>query len=272
MSQPNNPQHEQMSDESMLRTLAAQAQAAWPQERPLIERYELGPAPKVLDLGCGPGELSVRLLDMFAGTELVGVDLDAAHLERARERCRHFGDRARFQVGDALELELPANHFDLAVCRHLLQAVPNPRAVVENMARATRSGGWLHLVAEDYAMIHFHPTRNDIDEFWRVGPMTYAAATGTDLRSGRAMFTAMAQLGLQNARVDYITIDTVRVDREIVSRIFAAWRDGYVDAIARHAKLEPGYVDDCFADMLECIANPSGYVVWQLPVISGMVP
>src|SRR5678815_5917732 len=51
-----NPQAAQMADESMVRTLAAQAQAIWPQEAPLLLRYRLPQEPAVLDAGCGTGE------------------------------------------------------------------------------------------------------------------------------------------------------------------------------------------------------------------------
>jgi hypothetical protein len=52
-SNPNNPQAEQMSDESMLRNLAAQAEAIWPQEQGLLDRYQLD-RPAICDVGCGP--------------------------------------------------------------------------------------------------------------------------------------------------------------------------------------------------------------------------
>ncbi len=271
MSQTNNPQHQQMSDESMLRNLAAQARAIWPQEKLLVEGYDLPESPAVLDLACGPGELSVRFLELLPGATLLGLDLDRAHLDRARERCAHLDGRARFDVGDAVDLDIEADRFDLAVCRHLLQAVPNPAKVVANMARATKPGGRLHVVAEDYAMMHFAPTRNDTDRFWSEGPIRYAEATGTDLRSGRKVFSMMVELGLRDVRVDYITVDPVRVDREVFAGIWTAWRDGYTDAIAEHTALDRAYVWDCFNDMIDCIRNPQGYAVWQLPVITGVV-
>ena len=57
-----NPQAEQMADESMIRNLGRQAEAIWPQERKFFERYGLGPGTKVLDVGCGTGEIAERLL------------------------------------------------------------------------------------------------------------------------------------------------------------------------------------------------------------------
>ena len=271
VAKSNNPQREQMSDESMLRNLSAQAEAIWPQEKVVFERYGLAPGARILDLGCGPGELSERLLEALPTAKLVGIDLDAAHLERARKRCARFGERATFELGDAVELDLPSESFDVAVCRHLLQAVPTPERVVAQMARVTRPGGRLHIVAEDYGMMHFHPTQHDIDKFWTAGPIAYATSLGTDLRSGRKIYTILRSLGLRDIRVDYIVIDTVRVERSVFSRIWSAWRDGYTDVIAQHTGLDRDDVDACFRDMIDCIENPDGYAVWQLPVVTGLI-
>jgi ubiquinone/menaquinone biosynthesis C-methylase UbiE len=270
-SNPNNPQAEQMSDESMLRNLAAQAEAIWPQEQGLLDRYQLD-RPAICDVGCGPGELSERLLDRYPGSTLIGVDLDPAHLERARARCARFGDRARFAIADATELvDQVDGAFDLVICRHLLQAVPEPGAVLAQMKRVARAGGRLHAVAEDYSMMHFWPVTVDTDEFWRRGPIAFAAATGTDLRSGRKIYTAMIDLGLTEVRVDYVTLDTSRVPRALFARIWTAWRDGYAPAIARYSELDRDYVVRCFDEMIECICDPRGYAVWQLPVITAVV-
>src|SRR4051812_35072400 len=53
-----NPQAREMADESMVRNLAAQADAIWPQEEPLFDRYQLPAEASVLDAGCGTGEIS----------------------------------------------------------------------------------------------------------------------------------------------------------------------------------------------------------------------
>jgi len=259
-----------MADESMLRCLEAQAEAIWPQERVMLERLVLPPSPSILDLGCGTGEISARLLDHFAGARLVGVDLEESHLERARERCAPHGERASFVVGDAVELDLEADQFDLSVCRHLLQAVPKPERVIENLAQVTKPGGRVHVVAEDYAMMHFAPTTIDTDDFWHRGPISFARATGTDLCGGRKMFTVFSEVGLKDVRVDYVTVDTIQVPRETFARIWVAWRDGYASAIAEHTALDYDYVIASFNQMIAAIESPHGYGVWQLPVISGV--
>jgi len=272
MTESNNPQAAQMADESMVRNLAAQARAVWPQEQPLLERYALPPEPRVLDVACGTGEISARFVEHFDDAHLIGVDLLESHLELARERCRAFKPRARFEVGDAYNLRFDDNSFDLALCRHLLQAVPRPGAVVAELVRVTRPGGVVHLVAEDYGMMHFHPTPLDADEFWRRGPIAFAELTGTDLRSGRKMFTELTRLGLEGVRVDYVTIDSLRVEPATFSAIWKAWRDGYSAAIVERTSLTRSEVDTHFAGMIAAIEDPEGYAVWQLPVISGRLP
>ena len=64
-----------MADELMVRTLAAQAEAIWPQEKPLFERYHLPADASVLDAGCGTGEITHRLAQMFSRARVLGVDI-----------------------------------------------------------------------------------------------------------------------------------------------------------------------------------------------------
>ncbi len=164
-----NPQAKEMADESMVRNLAAQADAIWPQEQPLFERYGLPADAAILDAGCGTGEISRRLLKMFPRARLFGVDVIDDHLERARVNCAAAGARARFERRSIFDLDLPGAAFDLVVCRHVLQAIPHAERALAELVRVTRRGGCVHLIAEDYLMIHFEPRRFDPDDFWNAG-------------------------------------------------------------------------------------------------------
>ena len=99
------PLWEDLTFLSPLSEQRADAQAAW-----LAEGLGTG---TVLDVGCGWGELLLRVLGRAASATAVGVDLEPLRLEEARRRAaaRGLGDRARFVAGDAagdLRLELPA--------------------------------------------------------------------------------------------------------------------------------------------------------------------
>ena len=84
MTTERNPQAQQMGDESMARNLAHQAEAIWPQEQPLFARYGLEGAIKILDLGCGTGEITRRLAKLYPRARLTGVDILESNLALAR--------------------------------------------------------------------------------------------------------------------------------------------------------------------------------------------
>ena len=95
-----NPQAKQMADESMVRGLDAQARAIWPQELQLIRRYAIPDEARILDAGCGTGEGSSRLAELFPRAQVLGVDIIDEHLDLARSRYAHLAARLRFERQD----------------------------------------------------------------------------------------------------------------------------------------------------------------------------
>ena len=262
---PSSPQAKEMADDSMVRNLAAQAEAIWPQEEPIFERHPIGSG-AVLDLGCGTGEIIVRLAAKFPDASFVGVDLEEPHLVRAAARCAPFGERVRFQHGDALALPFADSAFDRVVCRHVLQAVPDPAPVLAEIRRVLRPGGRVHLISEDYGMLWCHPTELDCDAFWQVVPPRFAAAVGCDLHVGRKTFTLLHDLGMADIAADYIVVDTLRVERETFARIWEAWRDGYTDSMVDHCGMSREEITQRWREMIACVRDPRGYALWQVPV------
>jgi SAM-dependent methyltransferase len=267
-----NPQAREMADESMVRNLAAQAEAIWPQEKPLFDRYGLPAGASILDAGCGTGEISRRLAEIFPQARLLGVDVIDDHLERARARCAALGERARFENRSIFELGLPDATFDLVVCRHVLQAVPHAERALAELVRVARRGGWIHLIAEDYLMIHFESRRLDPDDFWSVAPRQFGDAIGTDLRVGRKAYGMLRRLALTDITVDYVVVDPLRVPRATFAAIWTAWRDGYADAIAANTSISREVFLAQFDDMIATLDEPSGYGVWHVPVVAARVP
>jgi SAM-dependent methyltransferase len=271
MNRASSPQAKEMADESMVRNLTAQAEAIWPQEEPIFARHPPGGG-AVLDLGCGTGEITARLAQRFPDASFVGLDLEEQHLARARARCAPFGTRVRFDAGDALALPYGDGEFDLVVCRHLIQAVPDAARVLAEMRRVLRPGGRMHLISEDYGMLHCYPTLLDADDFWQRLPPRFGGAVGCDLHVGRKTFTLLHDLGMSGIAVDYVVVDTVRVDREIFARIWEAWRDGYTDSMAEHCGVTREELVQRWREMVDCIRDPRGYALWQVPVWTARKP
>src|SRR5215813_4475456 len=112
MANELNPQAKEMADESMVRNLAAQADAIWPQEQGFFERYQLAADARILDAGCGTGEISARLAAMFPRASVLGIDVVDDHLDRARDKSASAGSRVTFENRSIFETRLPDDAFD----------------------------------------------------------------------------------------------------------------------------------------------------------------
>jgi ubiquinone/menaquinone biosynthesis C-methylase UbiE len=262
-----NPQAKQMADESMVRTLAAQIDAIWPQEQPIVAAYAPPPA-RILDVGCGTGEFTSRIAREFPRATAIGVDLIDTSLELARRRCADLGSRVRFERGDAYALGFDDASFDLVACRHVLQAIPDAPRVLAELVRVLAPGGRLHVIAEDYGMIHAVSAKADLAKFWFEAPRAFARATGTDLHVGRHIVGHLRALPVGDVRVHYIAVDTLRVPRATFAAIFEAWRDGYVEALAPVLDRPEADVRSFFDATIDAINDPDGFALWLVPLVT----
>jgi ubiquinone/menaquinone biosynthesis C-methylase UbiE len=268
MSQDRNPQAEQMADESMARNLAFQAEAIWPQEQALFRKYEIGDSPRIADIGCGTGEITRRLAALYPSAQLTGIDILESNLAIARGTHGPDSSRIEYAVGDAFALDMENASVDLLVCRHVSQAVPNFAAVLVEFKRVLKPGGVLHLLSEDYGMLHFPDADFDPDRFWNSHAIGYMQSIGCDARIGRHSPALLAETGFMQITMDYLTIDTLRVPRESFAGIIRSWRDGYAEVLANTAGRPLTAVVADFNALIHAIETPPNYAVWHVPVLS----
>lgn len=96
-------------------------------------------AERILDLGCGPGEMTASLAERFgAGCTVIGLDLAPGMLEVAH---RTHGDAARWLCGDAAALPLGDASQDLVVSNLAIQWCPDLDTVMTELRRVLRPGG-----------------------------------------------------------------------------------------------------------------------------------
>ncbi len=123
----------------------------------LVAFADLPEGSRVFDAGCGPGLVAEAFLG--AGHRVVGIDLSAEMIARARKRCERFGDRARFEQG-SLFGDVKGGPFDACVSRLVLHHVTDPPAFVMRLRALIETGGrlvvWDHVTDPDPARAAAH--------------------------------------------------------------------------------------------------------------------
>ncbi len=100
---------------------------------------------RVLEVGVGTG---LSLPDYKEHLEVVGIDLSPEMLEKARERvAKGMLDHVTgLHEMDASDLRFPDASFDTVVAMYVMTVVPEPEAVMRELARVTKPGGEVMLV------------------------------------------------------------------------------------------------------------------------------
>jgi ubiquinone/menaquinone biosynthesis C-methylase UbiE len=113
--------------------------------RSTVERLRPAPGSRVLDVCCGSGASALPAAVMVGPSGFVlGVDLAERLLELARAKAARGGlGNTEFQLGDMLDLRLPAAHFDAVVCVFGIFFVPDMVAAVRALWHVLRPGGKL---------------------------------------------------------------------------------------------------------------------------------
>jgi ubiquinone/menaquinone biosynthesis C-methylase UbiE len=140
--------------ESERRRLGLQAEIHNPFTEALLGRAGLSRGMRVLDLGCGVGDVSL-LAAQLVGRDgsVTGIDVDERALDLARERSRARGLRqVRFERRLVEDLAF-GEPFDAVVGRHILIHMPDPIGVLKRAAQLLRPGGVVAFHEFDFSLV-----------------------------------------------------------------------------------------------------------------------
>jgi len=163
----------------------------------VLRRAGLQPGMRVLDLGCGVGDVSL-LAAQFVGDSgsVLGVDRAAASLETARRRAAASGVSCVRFAEAALETFDPNETFDAIIGRLVLMYLPDPTAVLQRLRQKLRPGGIVAFQEiEDMARVHQTPSS---PLFGRMLGWIMAAfrATGAETAMGSKLARTFLRAGL----------------------------------------------------------------------------
>ncbi len=163
-----------------------------------------------LDVGCGNGAFSERIVQRCALSELHGIDPSAEQVAYAQDRLT--ASRAHFRGGDAMALPFADAEFDLAVMGLVIFFVPDPAQAVAEMRRVVRPGGVVASYAWDMLGGGFpaNPVFIQMRALGLTPPMP-PSANAAGLEESRELWAAA---GLQEIATHEITVERTFADYE----------------------------------------------------------
>ncbi len=111
---------------------------------------------RILDAGCGEGQLGFALQSIYPDSELVGVDRDVRALDKAKASAEAQGLKTTFVQGD-IQDQLPGSDYDVILCFTVMQHLPRYPQALELMIAALAPGGHLWILDAGIDCFDYYP-------------------------------------------------------------------------------------------------------------------
>ena len=119
----------------------------------------LRPGMQLLDVGCGPGSITLGLAEVVAPGQVVGIDIQSAQIEQARALAAARGvATVRFEVADIYGLPFPDDSYDAAFANGVLMHLRKPVRALAELCRVLRPGGIAGIRDPDLGASLYAPT------------------------------------------------------------------------------------------------------------------
>lgn len=160
----------------------------------------IAPGMRVLDIGCGSGDVTLTVAELVGTTgRVVGVDRGSKAVEAAREKARRLGvEHVRFETGEIDEIDHP-EAYDALVGRFVLMHQPDPSAALAAAARGVRTGGVVVMIESYMELLrtggHSQPPSALYDRLVRF-KCDVVRGAGADLHAGARLRRTFVDAGL----------------------------------------------------------------------------
>jgi SAM-dependent methyltransferase len=157
----------------------------------------------VLDVGCGPGTISLDLAQRILPGSVVGIDSSPEAIEAARQAAaadsKETSNHVSFAVGDAYSLDFEDNSFDIVHAHQVLQHLADPVSALREWKRVVKPGGFIAARDADYGAMRWFPADARIDEWQRLYQLAARQNSG-EPDAGRQLLAWANEVGFE--RVD----------------------------------------------------------------------
>jgi SAM-dependent methyltransferase len=161
---------------------------------------DITPSAAVLDIGCGPGTVTVDFARLASEGQVVGLDVEETVLEEARQVAFDAGvHNVQFDSGSVYALEFPDDAFDVVHAHQVMQHLGDPVAALREMRRVCKPTGVVAARDADFGAMTWFPANPGLDR-WQALSRDLAVANGGQADGGRHLASWASQAGFSTVR------------------------------------------------------------------------
>ncbi len=206
----------------------------------------IGGAARVLDVGCGPGSITVGLAQ--AAGHVIGVDLDDAEFDDARTYASEHGiDNVEFVEGSIYDLGFAEASFDVCTLFGMMETLDDPLAGLAAVRRVVRPGGVVGASSIEYGGLILHGDDEPLlRRFYELRLGIWEAQGDVHFYRGRELRGLLLRAGFERveARTTYFSYGTEeRVRTFGLGRAADCQDEWYLDGIDRYGLADLDEID-----------------------------
>ncbi|KAJ6541730.1 S-adenosyl-L-methionine-dependent methyltransferase [Mycena capillaripes] len=162
----------------------------------------LAPNMHILDVGCGPGTITVDLANLVPEGHVTGIERSAEDvLQKARdEAAAQSVTNITYAIDDVLSLSFPDSSFDVVHAHQVLQHVPDPVLALREMMRVAKPGGIVAARDTDFSAMAWHPKSEGVS-LWHKAHIQVARANGGEPDAGRRLLSYALEAGISKDQI-----------------------------------------------------------------------
>lgn len=264
-----------VEDTSFIPILRTQTKMTWRHERTILPRHGMRSGIHMADICCGIGDFAVLVRKEFQPARIVALDHSKASLAYARDVATNFGiTDIEYTYGDASEMLLEDNQFDLVTCRHSLQIFNQPDLLLKELYRICKPGGRVYITNEKNSHCLGEPRAQSIQ--WTYDEVAKLFAHfEMDVELGPKSRRYLTDAGFDDIRVETFMVTNLDGDPQDFADIITAWENVYAGEMAVKRGDPPEFIErfrQGFRDHIFAALHPKGYAGWPIWAASGRKP
>ncbi|KAJ7608785.1 S-adenosyl-L-methionine-dependent methyltransferase [Roridomyces roridus] len=203
----------------------------------------LKPDMHILDVGCGPGTITLDLARLVPDGHITGIEPSfKGVLQQAQADAVAQGvSNVTYSVADVLALDFPDASFDVVHAHQVLQHVPDPVQALREMVRVTKPGGFVAVRDADYKTMVWYPENAGMSQ-WLVSYDQLARSNGGEPNAGRHLLSWALQAGLKREQVTASASSWCFSTPEDVAWWSSTWADRVLSSNFAKTSVERGFL------------------------------